>query len=335
MLPNREIRIRVYENGAPPQDCNRIVVVGDFVKFTETPSDLTESALDELTLRTRQTLGDGTTSLLRRLTVGVVGCSGTGSWVIEMLARLGVGELVLVDPDCVERKNLNRVINSTATDAQNRTAKAEVLADAIARIGIGTRIRRFETDLDDHQAVLALAECDFLFGCVDSADGRETLNRIATFYLIPFIDVGVRIDADGKGGIAKITAAVHYLIPGGSTLLTRGVITERQVSDHALWRTDRGRYDALKAEGYVHGVAVDRPAVISINGFIASHAVNEMLARLHPFRTDDNSEFRHQTFSLTEGTWLCIPDDRPPCPYLSKNVGRGDCRPLIENPGIR
>lgn len=41
---------------------------------------------------------------------------------------------------------------------------------------------------------------------------------------------------------------------------------------------------------------VGSPAVISINGFAATHAINEMLARLHPFRRDANSEFRYQTF---------------------------------------
>jgi ThiF family/Prokaryotic homologs of the JAB domain len=335
LLPTGDIRLRLYQDAAAPSECDRVVVVGDNIQFIDAKSDFKDLLDDEATLRTRQAFGEGTTSLLRRLAVGVVGCSGTGSWVVEMLARLGVAKLVLVDPDYVERKNLNRIINTTAADAAGRQPKTMVLARAIAAIGIGTKAETFQTDLDDRAAVLALAGCDFLFGCVDSADGRDALNRIATFYLLPLIDVGVRLDGDGKGGINQITAAIHYLLPGGSTLLTRGVITAKQVSDHALWRTDRERYEALKAEGYVHGVAVDSPAVISINGFAASHAVNEMLARLHPFRTDGNEEFRHQAFSLTEGSWIRVSDDRRACEYLAKKVGRGDCRPLIENPGIR
>lgn len=335
MLRSGSIRLRLFADQAAPSDCDRVAVIGDRLEIADAETRSDELLLDEATLRTRQAFGVGTTSLLRRLTIGVVGCSGTGSWVVEMLARLGVGKLVLVDPDKVERKNLNRIVNTTAEDAASRQPKTAVLKRAIAGMGMDTHVNAFETDLDDRAAVLALAECDLLFGCVDSADGRDALNKIATFYLIPLIDVGVRVDADGEGGVAKITAAVHYLIPGGSTLLTRGVITAKQVSDHALWRTDRDRYESLKAEGYVHGVAVDSPAVISINGFAASHAVNEMLARLHPFRTDGDEEFRHQTFSLTEGTWLRIADDRGPCAYLAKKVGRGDCRPLIENPGIR
>ena len=53
------------------------------------------------------------TPKLQNLSVAVVGCSGTGSPVIEQLARLGVGRLLLVDPDVVKVKNLNRILNTT------------------------------------------------------------------------------------------------------------------------------------------------------------------------------------------------------------------------------
>ena len=64
---------------------------------------------DAFTLRHAQAFGTGTTALLRNLSVAIVGCSGTGSIVAEQLARLGAGRLVLVDPDRVEEKNLNRI----------------------------------------------------------------------------------------------------------------------------------------------------------------------------------------------------------------------------------
>src|SRR5690606_25882184 len=60
-----------------------------------------------------QAFGEGTFDLLRRLSVAVLGCSGTGSPVIEQLARLGVGELVIADDDTVEERNLNRILNAT------------------------------------------------------------------------------------------------------------------------------------------------------------------------------------------------------------------------------
>lgn len=330
MLPDGEIHARIVDgsNGFAPIE--RLTVTGDQLDVFQPERPI---ELNELDLRTRQAFGDGTTNLLRRLSVGVVGCSGTGSWVVEMLARLGIGRLVLVDPDHVERKNLNRIPNSKMTDADQKRRKVEVLAEAVRLIGYGTMVQTYASDLTARAAVQALAGCDFLFGCMDSADGRDLLNRISTYYLLPYIDVGVRLDADGNGGIEQICCAVHYLIPGGSSLLSRGVITAEQVQAQAMYRTNPEQHASLEKEGYIKGVAVDRPAVVSVNGFAASHAVNEMLARLHPFRRDANEEFRHQVFSLCDGGWHRIADG-PVCPFLTKYVGRGDAEPLLGSPAL-
>jgi len=269
--------------------------------------------------------------MLKSLRVGVAGCSGTGSWVIEMLARLGIGHLVLVDPDRIERKNLNRIVNSRGQDAHDADFKVDAIARAIVGMELGTVVDVFREDLTKRVVIQALATCDVIFGCLDSADGRDVLNRISTYYCVPYLDVGVRLDADGKGGVHQVCAAVHYVIPGGSSLFSRRVIATAQVSAQSLRRHDPAQYEARLKESYIQGVQVDSPAVISINGFAASHAVNELLARIHRFRSDDNSEYRYQLFSLRDGTWLKL-SDGPTCEVLRKRVGRGDCTPLLDNP---
>lgn len=330
MLPDGKIFARILRGNGRFAHVQRVVIVGDNVIDYEGTEKDAMPIVDEAFLRNQQAFGARTVSMLSRMRIGVVGCSGTGSWVVEMLARLGVGELVLVDPDVIERKNLNRIVNSTAADAATGRAKVKVVARAIRRLGVGTKVITCHTDILQHKVVGALADCDFLFGCLDSADGRDALNRIAAFYTIPYIDVGVHLQADGHGGVQQVCAAIHYLIPDGSSLLSRRVITAEQVRADSLHRRLPEQYAALRKEGYIQGVNVDSPAVISINGFAASHAVNEMLARIHPFRRDANSEFRLQTFSLADGAWLRI-EDEGPCPYLSKRVGRGDCTPLLDN----
>lgn len=64
-----------------------------------------------------QAFGDGTTNMLRRLRIGVGGASGTGSPTIEQLKRLGVGEIVAIDDDYIEDRNLNRITFATAKHA--------------------------------------------------------------------------------------------------------------------------------------------------------------------------------------------------------------------------
>lgn len=67
--------------------------------------------------------------------------------VTEQLARLGVGRLVIIDPDRIEVKNLNRILNATMEDARAGRFKVDVLARAIRRMGLGTEAVPLAHDL--------------------------------------------------------------------------------------------------------------------------------------------------------------------------------------------
>lgn len=301
-------------------------IVGDDLKFFFHEG---HGKVESFGTRVAQAFGSGTYALLRRLKIAVVGCSGTGSPVIEQLARNCVGSLVLVDPDHIEAKNLNRILNSTAQDAASAAAKVDVQARAIRAMGMGTSLETYRADLFDPEVVRAIAGCDIVFGCMDSVDGRHLLNKLATFYLLPYFDLGVKLEADGTGGVNQVCGSVHYLKPGGSSLLSRGVYAMEQVRAAGLYRTDRAAYKAQLGLGYIRGVAEDRPAVIQLNSLIASFAVNELLARLHPYRLDPNADYAVHRISLSHGIYENC-DDGESCPALAKHVGRGDVTPLLE-----
>ncbi|PZQ76922.1 MAG: hypothetical protein DI563_05665 [Variovorax paradoxus] len=279
--------------------------------------------------RVAQTFGDATYAQLRRLKVGVVGCSGTGSIVVEQLARNGVGELVLVDNDHTEDKNLNRILNSTRFDARAARNKTLVQDRAIEAMGLGTRVRVHPYDLLDLRALRDLSTCDMVFGCMDSVDGRHVLNKLATAYLIPYIDLGVRLDADGKGGIDSIWFAIHTLQPGGSSLKSRHVYDQRDLEAAFVLRDSPQEYERLKREGYIKGVRVDRPAVISVNMAAAAAAMNEFLARLHGFRLQRNAAFAVRRICLTDSEASMDEGDGAPCQEMGKLVGTGDQEPFL------
>ncbi|MEI8043967.1 MAG: ThiF family adenylyltransferase, partial [Verrucomicrobiota bacterium] len=168
-----------------------------------------------------------------------------------------------------------------------------------------------------------------LFGCMDSVDGRDLLNRLAVFYIIPYFDLGVRLDADGKGSVNVACGSVHYLLPGGSSLLSRQVYSPEGLRVANLRRTNPEQFESELAEGYIKGVKVESPAVISVNGLCATLAVNNLLARLHPFRIESNSEIRHQWFDLINGVFGTNPDGDA-CRVLHRYVGRGDMEPFLD-----
>lgn len=325
MLPDGSMFGRRLEAGQVLGLLDRIAVVDNDLEFYDRP---VERAARDFDLRHRQLFGDGTTDLLAGLSVGVVGASGTGSPVIEMLARLGVGRIVIVDPDFAEHKNLNRIWGSTRADADAGTAKAIMMRDHLARIGLGTVVEAHVARVEEPTVIAALATCDLMFGCVDSVEGRDVLNRIATFHTMPFVDLGVRLDADGSGGVSSVSAGVRWLTPGRSSLRTRGVYDERDLYAERLHRTDPERYADQLARGYVKGVAVDRPAVISINTATAGAAVNELLARLHPFRSVDNAGYATTKLLFTHARTKGMPEGLVD-EELVRHVGRGDADPPL------
>lgn len=326
------LTLRLHRAGVVTE-ANRIMIVGDDL-IIQDPAKASTS-IDGFDLRQIQAFGQRTNSILRSLTVGVVGCSGTGSWVIEQLMRLGVRRLVLVDPKRVGRKNLNRIVNSRAADAQEDIPKVDIFARTSRESGLPVEVLTFASDLDDRHAVLALAKCDVLFGCTDSAKGRDDLTKVATFYCQPYIDMGIVVNPDGKGGVRSINGHVHYLIPGELGLAEFGVYQSAQLQAEDLRKRDPEVYADQLEQGYLPGIPEESPAVVSLNGLIASQAVNELLFRLHPCRADSNSAYRAIGVAITEMANVALkPLIAEPNIYLRRNVGRGDCQPLLDNPAL-
>src|SRR5271157_458327 len=325
MMPSGEILGRTIMNGKIAEPISSVMVVGDDLVIW---GDSATCGNAESTLRSEQAFGKGTIRMLRGLSIAVVGCSGTGSFVTEHLARLGVGKLILVDPDRVEEKNLNRILNSGKEDAYLSSFKVHTLARAIARMGLDQQVVPIPENLASPNAILAVAECDVVFGCMDGTEGRHILNRLSTFYSLPYFDVGVRLDADGKNGISGISGAVHYLQPGLSSLLSRGVYSMDQVEAEGVRRTSPEIYRRQRAEGYLRGTQEDRPAVITVNGIFASLAVQEFLARIHPYRNRPNRQYAYVGGNLAE-MLIHTEAEGEPCSVLGPHVGLGDTKPLL------
>lgn len=336
MLPDGSLFGRIINADLSFEVISRLTVADDNIQWW--PRSTKTAHPDEAASRTRQIFGDGTYDLLREMKVGVVGCSGTGSVMIEQLVRSHVGHLVLVDPDHVEKKNLNRILNSRLVDAENQRYKVDLFRQVIDDIGLGTKVSVHADNLyESPEAILELSSCDVVIGCMDSAEGRDLLNKLSTFYLIPYIDMGIAITSNGKGGIDKIEGSVHYIQPGKSSLLTRKVYSMDDVKAESLKRKDAKLYQDLVDQGkktgfkYVKDVDVDRPAVITVNMQIAATAANECLNRIHHYKMSAIDHTARIGIDVTDN--FVVPEkesdfeiDR----YLLKRVGRGNTTPLLE-----
>jgi hypothetical protein len=333
MLPEGKMFGRFFFDDLHHEPIGNMSVSGDLIHHYKKHNS---HVVDEFALRTVQAFGEKTYQALNGMCVGVVGCSGTGSPLIEQLVRLGVRKIVLVDPDVVELKNLNRIFHTTVEHAKKHEPKVNVIAKAIKNIGLGTEVIPFQTNLyDSVEALKTLITCDAVFGCMDSIDGRHLLNQLCSFYLIPYFDLGVKLEADGCGGIDKIVGTVHYIQPGKSSLLTRGLYTMEEVRSAGQYRKNPDEYEKLKKEAYIKKVNVNNPAVISVNMQIASHAVNEFLNRIHPYKAELPNQYAASTIDITEVYIVNVPEsDFNTDPYLRKRIGRGNMIPFIEMPEL-
>lgn len=262
--------------------------------------------------------------VLRQARIAVVGAGGTGSHVVTQLAHLGVGQLLLIDPDVVELTNLNRLVGATTTDIG--TAKVDVLADTARRIHLGIHVEVVRVSLLDIDAAL-LGDVDVIMCCTDSHGSRALLTEVAAQYLVPLVDLGVEVQADGRA--TRAGGGVRVIRPGGPCLHCMDVLDPALIREEFL--TDRQRDEEVQ-RGYLRGSAEPAPSVVALNGVVASLAVLEVLDLLlelfvgQPNRILYRAERRvitTATASRETGCFVC---------GITGLAGRGDARPLARRP---
>jgi hypothetical protein len=240
---------------------------------------------------------------LGRLTACVIGVSGTGSVTTEQVCRLGFGRVIGIDHDQVEERNLNRILNTTLTDAKGAKAKVHMFADRINQLRPVPFFTAIDADVMTRRAVLAASQADVIFCCVDKLRARMVADRLAATFLLPLIDVGVaiptRMTPDGLA-IAEVTGRVDYVYPGGSSLADRGVYTSASLHAEALAEADPAAHADQVRAGYIDGMPEQAPSVITLNMRASSECVMEFIARAYPFRQQSNSNFARTRFMLAE-----------------------------------
>ncbi len=166
---------------------------------------LAEGIIPERYNRNIGTLGlDGQRTLLGSCAI-VVGLGGLGGYVVETLARLGVGSIVAADPDTFVENNLNRQL---LCDVENLgSSKVEQAALRVGRVNPAVEFVACAAAFDQLDNDL-IAGCDIVFDCLDSIEARRQL--------------AARCSAAGKvlvhGAIAGWAGQVGVFAPGSNLM---------------------------------------------------------------------------------------------------------------------
>ena len=318
---------RVWDLGRSHEALKTLIVVGEALR--EYPLDGSAAAASprpsEVFSRGNVLTGAGALALLSRMTIAVIGASGTGSLVCELLARAGCRRILLVDFDISKTVNLNRVLHMKVADANAGTPKVEVLKREIEALGLGCEVVCIHGNVLDRDILKQLRDADVLFGCVDAALPRELLCRFAFQYLRPYIDVGSEIGGDEVAGIAAINARANYVAPGRRCLQCAGIVTSRALRHESLSAAERKR---VVAQGYSEDLLLEAPAVMDLNMHAAGYGMMLLRHILQPVL----SLPLPVTISENLLTYRTVAPDRaraenPKCPICkaNANIGRGDC----------
>lgn len=155
------------------------------------------------------------------LPTAVVGCGRGGSLAAGALARLGLRDLTLIDPDTIEPHNLGEM--AIVHDADVGRAKAEALAwrlrDQLQ--GWPARYRAVTAPVRQPAALAALRRCRVVVCWADRDAARLAVGLVAALYHQVLLDIGVGIEA-GPGGDRRMGADVRLVVPGDGCLLCRG-----------------------------------------------------------------------------------------------------------------
>jgi molybdopterin-synthase adenylyltransferase len=146
---------------------------------------LAENILPARYRRNRQMISLPQQLALFRSRAAVIGCGGLGGYIIEELARLGIGMIIAVDPDVFQEHNLNRQLFATADQLGRK--KVEAAALRVAAVNPAVTLRPVAEAFDAHNGADLLRGVDVAVDGLDSIPVRLLLAETCDSLGIPLV----------------------------------------------------------------------------------------------------------------------------------------------------
>ena len=143
---------------------------------------------------------------LKNKHVFVAGCGGLGGYVMECLARLGVGHITVVDGDVFEESNLNRQLLCSSMNLGK--PKVRAAQQRIQAVNALVSVEARQIFITDDNAEELIKGCDVVVDCLDTIPSRLILQAAAREVGIPLV----------HGAVAGWSGHVCTILPGDNTL---------------------------------------------------------------------------------------------------------------------
>jgi len=157
-------------------------------------------------LRNQKTISSHEQEILARAKVAIVGCGGLGCYVVEMLARIGVGFISVVDYETFEETNLNRQLYATVkTIGKYKVLSAE---ERLKLVNPETKVNLFLERITEENGFKILKGHDAVIDAVDDIPTKLLLEKICEDLGIPLV----------HGAVAGWFGQVSSVFPGDKTI---------------------------------------------------------------------------------------------------------------------
>ena len=168
-------------------------------KFHYPSKEIEILALDEGILPSRYQKNYSSISLseqikLLRSKVAVIGCGGLGGNILELLARLGVGEIIVIDGDKFNESNLNRQI--LCTEENLKKSKVKEAAVRVRKINSSVKVKTHTLFINSKNIQEIIQGADLAIDALDNISTRFVLEKACQELEIPLVHGAV----DGFNG---------------------------------------------------------------------------------------------------------------------------------------
>ncbi|MCC7519902.1 MAG: ThiF family adenylyltransferase [Verrucomicrobiae bacterium] len=210
--------------------------------------------LEGLNARLQSLVGATGAARLSSAKVAIVGCSGTGSPMAHTLVRAGIRTFVLIDPQRLAPSNLERLHGSNALDLEKQPPpyKVAIVGRLIREIAPDAEVTRIVGNILDEEVLDELLTCDLVLGCTDTQHSRVFLGDLASHYLLPSMDVGVRMRAKA-GVLTEQVAEIAAYEPGYPCPHCQGRIDQAALTEELIDDAERIRRRHAAAEAEARG----------------------------------------------------------------------------------
>lgn len=295
--------------------------------FSETAMKLEQTENSDVMFARQEIFGKALQEKLNELTVTLIGCGGIGSVFAEILGRLGVKNWVLIDHDCLETTNLNRMPGATWEMAEQQLPKVEYVKQLIQQIyQMNANVKTIPTSIENELAQQEIGASDLIVVATDNHYSRQVAQELALKYMRPLVCLGTHIEIRGQRAESRrlkdeeLSVSTLQSIPrmycritvpplgGGWCLMCGNIINLHKAS---LESATQEIEQLASQAGYIQGI--NDPAVFWLNSICASTAVGIIQGMVNGFLDIDAGldwiyEFPESKWHKTDTDYLTNTD---------------------------